>query len=478
MRAFDTELAQPEIEGIPIGSTLTDLLMIEFVNGGGQWSIAQRWLDRLRWLRRYYGASHLSKEAAQPKPGRILVTWRSSTARIDGLILPVLEALSLDCCTVLYQNPNVLQRLPSPADAVSWASAVPHDRGRWLPAFRRCWPLWRQRLQGLCRSFGLPRGARERLELSAIVNSQLAVGCLGLLQRFRPAAVVTEYDRAALASSLVLAARRLRIPTFTLQHGVLGEDAVGYVPVIADRMFCWGELHRRIMIAAGQDQARLAIGGCPRLTREVSAESEMVRGRLGVASSQRVVMLGTSPVLPLQRRLLAEWFCQAVSGFQGVAGIVRLHPSEKVDFYAEIAGKYPHVPFLDNTKFTLDESLSAADVVVVQGSGLGSDALVKRRLAVVVEIPDAPLGHGKDLVVRAGCLRAASADDLAAALRCLLFDEEARRRHFSSADRFVGDFCGYFGQDSARRIAAYVKEHITRVARDVVSQSRCATAAN
>ena len=206
------------------------------------------------------------------KPGRILVTWRSSTARIDDLILPVLQALSPDRCTVLYQDPNILQRLPPGADAVNWMQAVPHDRGRWHPAFRRCWPQWRARLQSLSKSFGLPRGAMERLSLNILVNSQLAVGCLGFLERCRPAAIVTDHDRAGLSSCLVLAARSLGIPTFSLQHGVMDDDATGYVPVIADRMFCWGELHRRIMTEAGQDPAKLAIGGCPRLTRELLAE--------------------------------------------------------------------------------------------------------------------------------------------------------------------------------------------------------------
>ncbi len=458
MRAFDAELAQPEIEGVPIGSTLTDVLVIEFINGGGKWGIAQRWLDRLRWLRKYFLASRRSE--AEVKPGRILVTWRSSTARIDGLILPVLQALSPDRCTVLYQNPNVLKRLPAHTDAVSWMQAVPHDRRRWLCAFRRCWPQWRWRLRSLSKSFGLPRGAMERLSLNLLVNSQLAVGCLELLQRCRPAAVVTEFDRAGLASSLVLAARSLAIPTFSLQHGVLGEDAAGYVPVIADRMFCWGELHRRIMTEAGQDPAKLPIGGCPRLTRELAADPEKVRSRLNLDPSHRVVMLGTSPVAPAQRRLLAEWFCEAVSKLHGVSGIVRLHPSESLAFYAGIAGKYPQVTFTDNSQMSLDDALAASDVVVVQSSGLGSDALVKRRLAVVVEIPDAPLHHGKDLIEQAGCPRAGSAEELAARLRCLLFDEDACRRHFAAADRFVQDFCGCFGADSARRIADAILEAI------------------
>ena len=193
----------------------------------------------------------------------------------------------------------------------------------------------------------------------------------------------------------MLAAKSLGIPTFSLQHGVLDEDAVGYVPVIADQMFCWGELHRRAMIAAGQDAAKLTIGGCPRLSRELLAEPGDVRRRLNIDPSHRVAMLGTSPVPPAQRRLLAEWFCDAVYQTDGVSGIVRLHPSERLEFYAEIAGEYPKVTFMDNGQFSLDESLAAADVVVVQSSGLGSDALVKRRLVVVVEIPDAPSGPWK-----------------------------------------------------------------------------------
>jgi hypothetical protein len=225
-------------------------------------------------------------------------------------------------------------------------------------------------------------------------------------------------------------------------------------------MFCWGELHRRAMIAAGQDAAKLTIGGCPRLSRELLAEPGDVRRRLSIEPSHRVAMLGTSPVPPAQRRLLAEWFCDAVYQTNGVSGIVRLHPSERLEFYAEIAGEYPKVTFMDNGQFSLDESLAAADVVVVQSSGIGSDALVKRRLVVVVEIPDAPLGHGRDLVEQAGCPQVANAGALAAALRGLLFDEEVRRRHFAAAERFIEGFCAYFGRESAERIADCIQQHI------------------
>ena len=191
--------------------------------------------------------------------------------------------------------------------------------------------------------------------LNVLVNSQMAIGSLEFLERCRPAAVVTDHDRAHLSSCLVLAANTLGIPTFTLQHGVMNDNAVGYLPVIADWMFCWGEMHRQIMIEAGQDPATLVIGGCPRLTRDLPAEPSEVRSRLKIDPSQRVVMLGTSPVQPAQRRLLAAWFCEAVSGLNGVAGIVRLHPSENLGFYSEIARDYPQVTFMDNAQVSLDE---------------------------------------------------------------------------------------------------------------------------
>ena len=70
-------------------------------------------------------APRRSEEAMQVKPGRILVTSRSSTARFDDLILPVIQALSPDRCTVLYRDPKSLQRLPSGANAIELDAGHP-----------------------------------------------------------------------------------------------------------------------------------------------------------------------------------------------------------------------------------------------------------------------------------------------------------------------------------------------------------------
>ena len=58
----------------------------------------------------------------------------------------------------------------------------------------------------------------------------------------------------------------------------------------------------------------------------------------------------------------------------------------------------PFHSFYDNSAFSLDDALAAADIVVVQNSGVGGDALVKGKLVVVLSVDGAPLGHGAELV--------------------------------------------------------------------------------
>ena len=47
-------------------------------------------------------------------------------------------------------------------------------------------------------------------------------------------------------------------------------------------------------------------------------------------------------------------------------------------------------------------------------------------------------------------------------LRCLVTDSAERRKGHESAERYVQDFCAFFGEDSARRIAAHILEPLPR----------------
>ncbi len=459
-REIAVQLSQPLFRGIPVGQTLTDVLTINFVNGRGDWGFASRWKDRARKLKYFLRPVVGRSQLPSVPQGRIVVTWIHDNFRISDLVLPVLKEIGPDRCVVLGGKPDVLPRVPAGALAVLWNDALRFDAAAWRADYRKCRRRWQTSLAGLCHKYDLPRGACDLLTLHMLFGSQHVAGCLELLRTLQPSAIVTEYDRNALWASLVLSARALKIPTFTLVHGVLGEHADGYVPVLADAVLCWGEMQRRQLIQAGEPPEKVLVAGCPRLTRELAVAPVQARGQLGLPADRPAVMLGTSPVSTADCLNLAEAYCAGMEKLDGVSALVRLHPSEKIETYEPVAKRYPGVRFLKNSDATLDEALAAADIVVVSISGLGSDALVKRRLTVILDVPPSPHGHGIELVERAGCPLATSSESLREIIPRLLADGPERRACERAREEFIGGFCACFGDDSARRIATIVRQSV------------------
>jgi hypothetical protein len=291
--------------------------------------------------------------------------------------------------------------------------------------------------------------------LNLLVASQRIEGFLAFLSDARPSAILTEYDRNHLWSCLILAARQLGIPTVTLVHGVMGPEAIGFAPVLADVIACWGESDRKKLLAAGVPARTIKIGGCPRLSRDIGFAQVEARERLGLDPKARIVLLATSPDRGFLE--LAELFCRGLHATPDLLGVVRLHPAETKAAYTQVAERYPGVRFMENSEASLDESLAATDIVVVRGSGFGSDALIKRRPVVVLNPDTWSTGHDQDLVESAGCPRAGTAEELSATLSRSLSDDAFRRKLASAAEDYVADFCAAFGPESARLIADIVE---------------------
>ena len=167
-------------------------------------------------------------------------------------------------------------------------------------------------------------------------------------------------------------------------------------------------------------------------------------------------MLATAPYSIHDRRQLAGTFCAGIAQVAGVAGAVRLHPSEKLEAYAPLIEQYPAVKVLANDSLTLDEAIAAADAVVVHSSGFGSDALINGCPVIVLDAIGQPLGHGADLIRYGGCAGPRTADEFAAAVRALLFDEAApgrRRRRGEVRPDFLRGLWRTSGREHRRNAA-------------------------
>ena len=456
IRAIEQDLSEPTFRDVPVGPAISSLLGIELYIRHGDWRFRNTLKNRLRFIYHHLRPFRQPESDVSCCRGRVLVTWYEANFRCTDLVLPVAKQLGPERCVLLYRSREIVDLVPPDAASLHLSHAMSYDVRAWRRDYGLYWSRIRPLLARIVTQFGFPPGVYHRLADAILTCTQSIAGYQEFLHRARPAAILTEYDRNASWAPLILSAKAFGIPTYTMVHGVMGDEAIGFYPLLADKIFCWGRLDQAKLIAAGLDPNRTVIAGCPRLTRTLLAETGAARIKLGLNPQKPVVMLATDP-FPLKERLqFAEGFCSAVRGENDLSAVVRLHPVEDLKVYADLALRFPTVKFTTNDAWTVDEALSAADIIVTHCSGLGSDALIKGRLVVVLDMIDVPLGHGKELVVTAGCPRAKSPEELRDILRRLLNSETERQRYRLAADRFSSKFCAFFGDDAACRTASHI----------------------
>lgn len=455
---IERELSSPPFRGLPMGATHNDLMVMGMYFAREQWNFKRALLCRLLYTQKRY-FKPIRSESPMPvlSPGKVLVTWLDSGFRLARLVLPILAELPPERCVVLCGRRNMLDQVPAGYEKAAWQDILHYDTAAWKKDFSRCWPAWKATLRRLCRKYRFPRSVYENFAMNLVVETQQVAGCQEFLKAARPSAILVEHDRNHLWSCLVLAGQSLGIPTYTLVHGVFGEKGLAFAPLVADKVFCWGERDRQQFLECGEKPEKLLIGGCPRLTRDLPIGQREARVKLGLDPDRPVAMLATSPFQPDQTHKFAEAFATAIGLLKGVTGVVRLHPSETVEMYAPIRQRFPDIRFCLNRESTLEESLSAADIVIVHNSGTGSDALIKKRLTVVLDVlEDMPLTHGLELIQFAGCPRATSSQQLADTINQILTNEALKQKHEQLREKFVTEFCQLLGQESARSIARQV----------------------
>jgi hypothetical protein len=454
---LEAQLSEPLFCGVSVGATLGEFFNRELLVGPARSGLLERPMDWLRCCRHWLRQPQGETPRLPNDPGRFLLTWINEKPHCRDLVLPVVEALGSRHCHLIGRAASMEAQLPRDTGFMTW-DRLPHVSHKlWRQEYGRCAPIWRRQIETLRRRYAIPVAIIPRLTDALIVQSQRVMSCRELLAQLDPRVIITEYDRNDRASCLVLAARARGIPTVTMIHGTINPP-YGYTPLLADVALCWGEQHRDQMIALGTESKRLIVTGCQRITRALSADHVPARTKIGMPPERPLVLLATSPIRAEHRKTLARAFCRAFAGDARISAVVRVHPSETTSFYAEEIAAFPSVRFLANDAWTLDEALTAADVIVCHDSGLGNDALIKGKLTVVLDVLPVPLKNGWELVQKAGCPHVHSASELADVIDRVLWDVASREALKARAETYVRYFCAAFGAEAAANVARVVVE--------------------
>lgn len=388
----------------------------------------------------------------------VLMALSNDTSRIVDLMLPVLDEFNGYSCSVLCCKEDIKANLPAGVSKVIWNECLIYSPNDWRSFYSRNRKKWNINLKKICSKSGLPEAAYQQLSFTLMIASQYIMGYLNYLLLTRPKVIITDYDRNHRCSCLVIAAKLAGIPTVTLTHGVMSMDADGYAPVLADKIISWGELDRDKLIKAGVEPEKIIIGGCPRLSRELNVDSVKSRIKMGLDRQRKVVMFASTP--ERERFEYVKAFCEAIEKQSEYVGFVRLHPSEKMSTYKHIIEEYPAVHFFENTISTLDEALAVSDVVVTHGSGVGLDALVKRRMTVIMDFEVRPFEYNSDWVYQAGCPHVRTSGELSNLLKKTLVNFKEKKEKINQAEVFLKKAFVAYGSESAKLIADKIKDYI------------------
>jgi hypothetical protein len=225
-----------------------------------------------------------------------------------------------------------------------------------------------------------------------VAAQRLEVG-YQLFQALRPAGIYLNKDYGPQGAALCSAAHLLGIPTFSMLHG-LQPEACSCQPVVADKVFCWGDESRRWFVGNGNDPARVLATGNPsfdRLFQRASSPQalEQTRQEHGLPLDRRVVLFGSNPIPFEQNSLILAALLEAARA-QDFLVLHKPHPAEPLEPYRRAFEDPRHLVLVPASQMKPDEAIVASNAVVVYHSTLGLEALLAGRPLLVADFLPQP----------------------------------------------------------------------------------------
>ena len=190
-------------------------------------------------------------------------------------------------------------------------------------------------------------------------------------QKYQVRLVVTEYDRNSIASPLVLTAKKHGIKTVTLVHGVI--EATGFTPLLADYIFCFGEIQKNQLLEQHVPTRKIRVTG----TSIIPTFKELERKRKRKDPVLRVC-LGISPINQEHLNNMINTVVTIVSDTKSVELIIKLHPSQKKENFIHLEKQHKNIKVLSSKEIDNMDLFVKIDLLIINFSGLGVEAMYQK----------------------------------------------------------------------------------------------------
>lgn len=401
---LEEDLNQVLLDGIPVGGLLAGTLLIELMNGNRTWDKKQRLSDHLasinlkyRKNRGYFQSKGDEVSLKEMGQGKGLLSFISDRPHLLGINKTLWDNSRSPLVGFMFKSAiRDFFQAEEQSSLIDGKQLLAPNHEEWRSVYKEIRPELKEKFRAFVKANKLPAHVALRLNNKLMEQTQALLAFRQTLGVLRPKYVLVECDRYSLTSPLVLAANALNIPTYTMMHGSVN-SRFGYLPLIANNLFCWGHRQKRLLQNHGALQGQIVVTGAPQLSSELKGNPAALKQKLN-CSNQQVFLLGTNPITPNLREALVQMFCEGITDNKAFKGIIRLHPSENKAQYQNLIQAFPDVIFDDGSLLNFDESLAVADAICVYNSAFGLDAMLKSKPLLVLNVDSDSLGQGKDFI--------------------------------------------------------------------------------
>jgi hypothetical protein len=271
-------------------------------------------------------------------------------------------------------------------------------------------------------------GAVRILDAAQTIISDFKIGC-----------VLTISSIVWMDNALNLVARANRIPSFTLQHGlILERDIFCHIPVSATQKLVWGKAVGEWYRQYGFPESRVSVIGSPRFDIIVNREwcgKERLCRMLNIDPANKIAVYATGT----DKELIVPIVREGLETIPELFLIMLLHPSESalIAQYQQLVTGYANCKVVRFGHVNLYDALSGADFFLTHCSTAALEAMFFKLPVITVEPAPPPFSYGD----RGASIRVTGSAELNQAAQRLISDPVFRQNAIEQYQPFLADYC-------------------------------------
>lgn len=421
-------LNQVKFKDILVGEMLSHYLSILSDQGYNKQSIGDKLKQLLIKLRYSINLknSFETNITGEEETGKILFGLTDNSKRLTDFIEPLANVFNLN--NILIFSSKESEFLPNEKQVFRYVKGLSKQQYRiWRFHYNASKKIFYDALHKLQSEFEISNSITNQLKLLFLVQSQRAIVIEAAIEKLKPCCLIVDHDRQYDNSLLVSICNANNIPTFTLIHGLTIPPYSSY-PVIANYLLAWGDFHKEQFSGLGLSGERIIVCGNYKVDRTLSISRDSYHGTLFKDRAKKIVLFASTNFNYAQKIKITREYCQASLGLKDQAYFaVRLHPSEKMEDFAELKVEFQHVIFLTHNDLSYEESLGLSDLIIGHNTAFIVDAYLKLKPILVFDSNSItyPIGLGGIINENDKVLYARNTEELASELNVFIASESS-----------------------------------------------------